>query len=136
MKITTQELLNLPYSLHDMSVTDFSVDDITLTFELSSLLRMGNPCEQVDGSIRFRNVDWDFCFVYILNFIGNEGSFTGEKMSLNTFIKNWNNMRFDIIDETYNWQKARFSGWLSVGEELKECVLEISFIDGIDYIEY
>ncbi len=136
MKITTQKLPDLPYSLHDMSVTNFLVDDTTLTFQLSALIRIAESCQQVNGCIRFRKVDWDFCFVYILDFLGNEGSFSGEKMSLNTFIKKWDNMHFDIIDETYNWHIARFSGWLSIGEELKECVLEISFIEGMDYIEY
>ncbi len=136
MKITSQKLFDLPYSLHDMSVNGFSFDDTTLTLELSSLLRMGEPCQQVEGCVRFRGVDWDFCFAYVLDILSNEGCFHGEKRSLRTFIENWEAMRLDLIDETYNWHKARFAGWLSVGDEMKECILEVSFREGLDYIEY
>ncbi len=136
MKTTTQIIHQLPYSLHDMSVTGFEMSEKELKLQITGLVHIASPCRQVEGSVRFRGVDWDFCWAYVLDFIGNEGRFTGEKMSLRHFIENWNNMRLDIIDETYSWHKARLSGWLAVGDGLKECVLEISYEQSMDYIEF
>ena len=136
MKITTQNLAQLPYSLHDMSVIGFELHENELTLQLDGLVKIASPCEQVKGSVRFCGIDWDFCWVYVLNFIGNEGTFTGEKMTLRHFMEQWSKMRFDIIDETYSWHKARLGGWLSVGDTLKECVLEISYDRKMEYIEY
>lgn len=72
-----------PYSLHDMNVIAFDVsgDDIVMRTQ-SGVVKTGNPYSQIDGHVEFHDVKWDFCYVYLLDFSGNTGSFTGEKLFL------------------------------------------------------
>lgn len=136
MKITYRtNITNLPYSLHDMIVNDFCIEKNTLTMLFQDgFYRIGESCEPVDGYITFDEVDWDFCNAYVLNFSGNEGVFTGEKISLKNFVSKYKKQHFTIIDESYGYNTSKFSGYLSDGKELKECFIEIYCLGDMKYI--
>lgn len=134
--ITTKfPTLDLPYSLHDMQICCFEAREKDLIMHINGMVKLSSPCKQVEGQIIFHQIDWDFCCAYILDFCGNEGTFTGEKMSLQTFMERHPSFHLSLIDETYGYHQARYYGWLSEGEKLKECSLEISYTEA-EYREF
>ena len=136
MKRTLREnITTLPYNLHDMHVTGLIVDgnDIILQFKDGIYQNMIDG-ERVKGEIRFHKADRDFCFAYVLDFCGNEGTFTGRKQFLADFAEKNKTLDFEIIDETYGYNSSRFAGWLWSGEKPKECVLELYHFGSMEYI--
>lgn len=133
---TVRDNINLPYSLHDMSVSGFKFEnDMLIIYFENGFVKVGEPCVQVDGYIEFNGVDLDFCFAYILDICSDSGKFTGEKLSLSDFILKYRDMNFEICDETYGFNQSKFSGYLSVEDTLKECVLEIYHTGDMIYTE-
>lgn len=96
MKTTIRSnIKNLPYSLHDMCVTEMRIldDGLHMSFQ-NGFVSTTEPYEQIEGSVQFHHVDWDFCYVYILDFCDNIGSFTGRKQFLIDFIPMFVNPKF------------------------------------------
>lgn len=130
-----KNVADLPYSLHDMGVTGFNAcaDKLIMEFE-NGFVKISNPCEQIGGYICFDKVDWDFSYAYILDFCGNSGPLTGNKLSLREFILQFENMNFEITDESYGYNRSVFSGYLSSANKLGECTVEIYHIGDMRYI--
>lgn len=132
-----KNVIDLQYSLHDMRVTSMSFSNDTLTMEFPfGIISIENPCRQTDGKafVKFGNVYPDSSYVYIMNFCGNTGSFTGEKLSLKEFISDFSGKSFEIIDETYGYNLSKFSGLLSDDTVITECVMEIYHLGNMEYI--
>lgn len=53
----------------------------------SGLVETSYPYRQVEGSIEFHGVQWDFCYIYCLGIDGNVGTFIGKKMHLKDFVE-------------------------------------------------
>lgn len=136
MKRTTREnITGLPYSLHDMRVTEMQINEDELTLKFADgFERIGKACTRVDGELCFHKVDWDFCFAYVLDFASNAGSFTGRKQFLQDFALENSKLDFEIVDETYGYNSSKFAGYLSVGSELKECNIEIYHLGAMEYV--
>lgn len=126
MKRTIRENIKAAYGLHDMNVIAFEVkeNDIIMRTQ-SGMVATSAPYGQPDGYVEFHDVDWDFCYVYILDFTGNTGTFSGEKMFLKDFINQSKVFGFSIIDETYGYNQTKYSGYLSMNRDVKECIIEI-----------
>ncbi|NLW69978.1 MAG: hypothetical protein GX061_02695 [Eubacteriaceae bacterium] len=146
MKITEREnITNLPYSLHDMRVNamERKGDNLIMRFE-GGYLKLGEACEQVGGYIEFEKVDFDFCFVYVLDICANEGDFIGHKYLLADFIKHKDcgsladstiyNAPFEIVGETYGYNTSVFEGYLYVGEGIRECVIDVYHFGAMRYV--
>ena len=73
--------------------------------------------------------------MYLLDFTGNIGSFTGEKMYLKDFVKQFINANFSIIDETYGYNQSKFEGFLTMGGTVKECLVEIYHLGDMLFVE-
>ena len=101
----------------------------------SGMHKISDPVKQVDGYVKFCDVDFDFCFVTIINELVNEGPITGEKMSFLNFIDRYQNFSFEIIDEVYGYNKTKFWGWLSVGGDLKECIIEFYHFGDMIFVD-
>lgn len=126
MKKTIRENIKTAYSLHDMNVIVFEVNENDMVMRTQSgIVAATEPYGQPDGYVEFHDIDWDFCFVYILDFTGNIGAFTGKKMMLKDFVEDYHNAVFSIIDETYGYNQTKYSGWLSENQTVQECVIEI-----------
>lgn len=136
MKKVVRENIKVPYSLHDMNIIAFEVDENKIIMRMQSgMVKVSEPCEQVDGYVEFHEVDWDFCNTYIMDFPDEEGVFTGQKLSLQEFVQGFLGCNFEIIDEVFGYNQTKFWGWLSVGEEMKECILEIYHLGDMVYVE-
>lgn len=132
-----KNITDLQYSLHDMRVTSMKFSNDTLILEFPfGIVSIENPCRQTDGRafVKFKNVDPDSSYVYVMNFCGNTGSFTGEKLPLKEFISDFSDKSFEVIDETYGYNLSKFSGFLSVDTDIKECVIEIYHLGNMEYI--
>lgn len=126
MKRIIRNHIHFPYSLHDMNVSAFEVtnNDIVMRTQ-SGMVETNAPYRQPDGYVEFHNVEWDFSYVYLLGAAGNVGTFTGEKMCLKDFISRHKQFGFSIMDETYGYHMAKYSGYLLSNRQHCECVIEI-----------
>lgn len=127
MKQTIRHNIHTAYSLHDMRICSFDISEHQLTLHTQSgLIQIGEPCRQVPGSLRFNDVDWDVSYGYCLDFCGNAGSFHGEKKFLKDFLEQTlSHASLEVTDETFGYNQSHFSGYLSVGSDLKECFIHI-----------
>ena len=136
LKKVIRENIICPYGLHDMNTTRFEVCNKDILMRLQSgMHKISDPVKQVDGYVKFCNVDFDFCFVTIINELVNEGPITGEKMSFPNFIDRYQNFSFEIIDEVYGYNKTKFWGWLSAGGDLKECIIEFYHFGDMIFVD-
>lgn len=136
MNQTVRANINTPYSLHDMNVIAFEVEEDTITMRTQSgMIKTEGLSSQVDGYVIFENVQWDFSYVYLLDFTGNIGTFTGEKMFLKDFITTFQNAGFSVMDETFGYNQSRFTGYLSINRTVKECSIEIYHEGDMIYVE-
>ncbi len=127
MKRTIHRHTDAAYSLHDMVVTAFEIknQDVFMRTQ-SGMVRTTPPFDQTDGYVEFHQVDWAFSYIYIFDFVGNAGKFLGEKMFLKDFIENTEQFYLTIMDETYGYHMTKYSGYLSLGQNLCECIVELS----------
>ena len=126
MKRTIRDNIHAAYTLHDMTVVSLEVTDHDIIMRTQSgMVETTNPCRQLDGYVEFRNVQWDFSYVYLLGVTGNVGAFSGEKMFLKDFISRYKQFGFSIMDETYGYNQTKYSGYLLANRQHHECVVEI-----------
>ena len=110
MKRTIRPNIRVPYSLHYMNVIAFEVDGDNLIMRTQSgLCKIAEPYGQPDGYVEFQRVDWDFCCVYTMDILANEGPFQGEKRFLRDFIAEFTNSGFSVIDETFGYNSTKLS---------------------------
>ncbi len=126
MRRTIRENINAAYSLHDMNVFAFDVDNNKIMMRTQSgMVKTTPPYEQPDGYVEFYDVDWDFSYAYLFGFNGNVGPFTGTKMFLRDFINEIKVFGFTIMDETYGYNTTKYSGYLLFDRQHCECMIEI-----------
>lgn len=126
MRETIRQSINTPYSLHDMNVIAFEVagNDIIMRTQ-SGMIKTGTPCTQVDGHVKFYDVQWDFSHVYLLGVTGNLGTFSGEKLAFRDFLDRFPVFGFSVMDETYGFNMTRYTGYLTAKGIFCECVMEL-----------
>lgn len=128
MKTTlTQPLYSLPYSLHDGYLTKLEAKGKTLVCHFPyGIFSTASPCEQTAGAkVILTGVDWDASFLYVFDGLGGTGIFSGEKWLLKDFLPHLEQL--EVIDETYGYWQAKWSGLLTNGEELVECMVEVCY---------
>ena len=126
MKKSIRNNINSPYTLHDMNVFSFEVNNDNIVMRTQSgIIEISSPCRQLDGYVEFHNVQWDFSYVYLLGVTGNVGTFTGEKMFLKDFIDRYKQFGFSVIDETYGYNMTKYCGYLLSNRQHCECIVEI-----------
>ena len=123
---TIRDNINPAYSLHDMNVIAFEVEENNIIMKTQSGMIKTTPnCTQTDGYVEFHDVRWDFSYVYLLGVTGNIGTFTGEKMFLKDFIEKYRQFGFSIMDETYGYNMTKYCGYLLSNRQHHECIIEI-----------
>ena len=80
-----------------MSVFEFEVTDNNNVMKTQSgMVETFPPYGQPDGHVEFRNVQWDYCYVYLLGTTGNIGTFSGEKLYLRDFLRRFKHFRYPL----------------------------------------
>ncbi len=126
MKKTAVEKFRPPYSLHDMSVIAFETEgnDIILRTD-SGIVQVTPSHAQHDGYVEFHGVRWEYSYALFLRHTADMGVFTGEMHYLKEFVANFRNANFSVMDTTYCGDITKLSGFLSVGDDIVECIIEI-----------
>jgi len=136
MKEIIRHNIHAAYSLHGMNVIAFEVtgNDIILRTQ-SGLIKTAKPCKQIDGHVEFHDVRWDFSYVYLLGVTGNEGTFTGEKLSFRSFLDRFPVFGFSVMDETYGFNMTKYNGCLTAEGLHCECSIEIYHEDDMLFVD-
>ncbi len=134
MKITTRKNVRADYSTHDMSVAEYKVVDNNLEIRFNpGLIKITPPCDIVDGYVELENVDWDCSYGYVINMENRDWDFTGKKYRLDDFVEKFNGRKFNILDECHGTNILKLSGYLSEGDKVNECFVEIVYMGNLKY---
>lgn len=119
-----------------MNVTELSLCENKLIMKTQNgIVKVRPVCEQVNGYVEFNNVDYDFSFVYLFEHNGNVGKFSGEKMMLSDFIKEYKSFGFSVIDEVYGYNQTKYMGYLTSNRKFYECIIEIYHLGDMIFVE-
>jgi len=125
-----------PFSLHDMTVVSLEIEGNNIIVRTQSgMVETTAPYRQLDGWVEFNDVQWDFCYVYLLGVTGNVGIFTGEKMFLKDFIDKYKQFGFSVMDETYGYNMTKYCGYLLSNRQHCECIIEIYHEGDMIFVE-
>ena len=96
------------------------------------------PYGQVDGDVELTGVDADSSYVYVLEYTdvlcGNCGRFTGRKMTLDAFLRDYADASLDIMDETCGFRQMKLEGFLNLPGRCLEFFLEVYYTGEIRYL--
>ena len=125
-----------PFSLHDMTVVSLGLEGNNIIVRTQSgMVETTAPYRQLDGWVELHDVQWDFCYVYLLGVTGNVGIFTGEKMFLKDFIDKYKQFGFSVMDETYGYNMTKYCGYLLSNRQHCECIIEIYHEGDMIFVE-
>ena len=128
-----------PYSLHDACIAKLGTKEDTLRLVTQyGYVCTAAPFAQVEGDVEITGVDWESSYVYVMDYLqvpcGNCGTFTGQKMTLETFLQEFSSATLEILDETYGYQLAKLNGFLNLPDRLMEVSLEICYAGEFRYL--
>ena len=136
MRESIRQNIQTGYSLHDMQISGMEIRGDHLALRLANgMIRVSAPCCPVEGHIKFHDVQWDFCYVYLMEHVGNKGKFSGEKMSLREFIDKFPFADITVMDETYGYNMTKYSGCLLNAEDYYDCQIEICHEGDMTFVE-
>lgn len=121
------------FSLHDAKIIGMQKqgEDLLLETDYGFVDILRN--KMVEGDILIKGVSFEDSYVYIMEYknvlCGNVGSFTGEKMTLETFIGQFQNefASFDIINEYEGYHSFYMNGFLSRSHMVLEASIDIFY---------
>ncbi len=136
MNITYHFEPTIPYSLHDMRVNQIERVGNHLRFYFETgYIELKDNFQQVDGNLLIEDVDMNFSDVHFLSENGAYGRFSGERMELEDFLKNYNDFFFEILDESYGYNTVFYQGYLSLPKKnnLIDMTMSIYYTGNIVY---
>ena len=128
-----------PYSLHDAYISSVGLEGDTLRLTIPcGYVCTAPPCGQVEGDVEITGVDRDFSCAYVMAYTdvlcGNYGSFTGRKLAVEDFLREYAEATLDIMDETYGYRQVKLDGFLHLGERCLEFCLDICYTGEFRYL--
>ena len=85
------------------------------------------------AQIVFEQVDIDDVRILVFNNRWLD-DFQGQCIDLETYQSKYKYSKFEVIDETYNWGKAMFQGWLRTEDVPVHCIIDIRFNGKMIYV--
>lgn len=140
MKKTVREnITNIPYSLHDAELKQFTVAGKKLTLHFKNgYVQNEEPYDDVKGTVEFEGVDWDCSFAYVFKCkefnLENTGAIEGEKYMLKDFAEGFGSTTLEIVDETFGYNQTKLAGYLYRGEDTLECMVEVYHMGDMSYL--
>ena len=137
--VVKQPIPDPPYSLHDAHILSLKLEGDTLRLVTQyGYVRTAEPYGQVDGDVELTGVDADSSYVYVLEYTdvlcGNCGRFTGQKMTLETFVREYGKASLDIMDETYGFRQMKLEGFLNLPGRCLEFFMEVCYTGEVRYL--
>ena len=128
-----------PYSLHDAHILSLTLEGDSLRLVTQyGYVCTAEPCGQVDGDVELTGVEADSSYVWVLEYTdvlcGNCGHFAGQKMTLETFLRDYAQASLDIMDETYGFRQMKLEGFLNLPGRCLEFFLEVYYTGEIRYL--
>ena len=134
-----QPIPDPPYSLHDAHILSLTLkgDALRLVTQYGYVCTT-EPYGQVDGDVELTGVEPDSSYAYVLEYTdvlcGNCGHFTGRKMALEAFLRDYGEASLDIMDETYGFRQMKLEGFLNLSGRCLEFLLEIYYTGEVRYL--
>ena len=124
------------YTLHDMNIISIEKHgrDLIMRTQSGMIKCEGLSC-QVNGHVVFRNVDMDFCIVYLMKSNGRYGKFEAEKITLEEFLHRYLVFGFSVSDEVYGYNQTKHWGYLTSNHEFYECIIEFYHLRDMIFVE-
>ena len=141
MKTYKRKIVDQRFSLHDSKIIKIQKEEDDLVFFFDYGFVDIHENRMVEGRLRIKGYRPDDSSVYIIdygdNLCGNPGKFTGKKMSLDDFIKNFNEnkMTLDVMTEYDAYGTYVLDGFLNMDMQCQEVRLEIFYLMGQVYYE-
>ena len=136
MPISIRENIVTKYSLHDMNIISIEKQGENIIVSTQSgIIKCEGLSSQVDGYVVFRNVDMNFCNVYLMKSNGRYGKFETEKMTLEEFLNRYPTFGFSISDEVYGYNQTKYWGYLTSNREFYECIIEFYHLGDMIFVE-
>ena len=131
-----------PYYLHDTFINQIicKKKNVKFVFDKGYFVKGNEDCIPVQGNIEFQNVDYYFCCVYVLDIDIESGKISGRQYPLKKFVKKYPELKLEITDETYYYNKSRFSGimhrkWKKKNrKKVREFIIELYHSGDMVYI--
>ena len=103
------------YSLHDARINKIEYRRGNMVLHFNYIFSYDEGAEQTHkAQIIFEQTDIDDVRVLVFNDRWLE-DFQGKCIDLETYQSKYKDSEFEVIDESYNWGKAVFQGWLWTG---------------------
>ncbi|EHO85549.1 hypothetical protein HMPREF0380_00881 [Eubacterium infirmum F0142] len=122
------------YSLHDAKVNTIEVKGENLVLNFDYIFSYDGEGEHKhNAKLVFEDADIEDMNILVFNDTLYE-QFSGKKIELDEYLINYEDSKFEIITETYNWGTATFQGWLWTGDKPAHCIMELFFRGDMLYI--
>lgn len=122
------------YSLHDAHINRVEHKQEKLVLFFNYIFSYTENTEQTHkAKIIFEHTDIDDIRVLVFNKRWLD-DFQGECIDLETYQKKYKNYEFEVIDESYNWGKTVYQGWLWIQETPVYCIMNIYFKGKMIYV--
>ncbi len=122
------------YSLHDARINRIEYKQGNIILHFNYIFSYDENVERTHkAQIIFEQVDIDDVRVLVFNNRWLD-DFQGQCIDLETYQSKYKNSEFEVIDETYNWGKATFQGWLRTEDVPVHCIMDIRFNGKMIYV--
>lgn len=141
MKTYKRKTVDQRFSLHDSKIIRIQKEEDDLVFLFDYGFVDIHEDRMVEGRFRIKDSRPEDSYAYLMdygeNLCGNPGEFTGKKMSLDDFIKdfNENKMTLDVMTEYDAYGTYVLDGFLNMDRHCQEVRLEMFYLMGQVYYE-
>ena len=122
------------YSLHDAHINRIEHRQGNAILHFNYIFSYDENVERTHkAKIVFEQTDIDDVRVLVFNSRWLD-DFQGECIDLETYQSRYENSKFEVIEESYNWGKAVLQGWLWIGDVPVCCIMDICFTGKMIYV--
>lgn len=102
------------YGLHDSRIKKITFAENNLIFVVDKVFHHSKSGEEhgFEAEVIFTRCHLEDCWVLVYDSVLSEGKFTGQYMTMQDFIQQYNHQEFEIITELHNGYSTFFVGWL------------------------
>lgn len=102
------------YGLHDSRIKKITFADDHLVFTIDKVFYLSSSGEEhgFEAEVIFTKCHLEDCWVLVYDGVLSEEKFSGQRIAMQDFIKQYDHQEFEIITELHNGYSTFFVGWL------------------------